>query len=179
MPTVHVSKDISALQKSLAGKLANPDLGKESNKPDPERDRKRRMKELKDKQREAEQSKEQLAEQLAAIQAELEENKAARLAAEQKASELEPKAKNWSDYEHKEKQLLLAKLPAEFKKEAGDMDMKHLRLFEKTVNGPGAGQATNKDQADWSKMSDDEKAKLAESDPKKFLEMLEPPKKAT
>jgi hypothetical protein len=170
-----IPANIAGLQASLKAKMANPDLGKTEEKPDVDRDRKRRMKELKDKQREAEQSKEQLAEQLASITAELEEAKAARTAAEQKASELEPKAKNWSDYEHKEKQVLLSKLPPEFKKEAGDMDMKHLRLFVKTVV-PDGTRATTGEKFDRSKMTDDDMAKLATENPEAFLKALETPK---
>jgi DNA repair exonuclease SbcCD ATPase subunit len=171
MATVHVPANIKTLQDSLKAKLQNPDAGKPT-PPDPDRDRKRRMKEMKEKQREAEQSREQLAEQLASIQAELEEAKAARVAAEQKATELEPKAKNWSDYEHKERQVLLSKLPAEFKKEAGDMDMKHLKLFVSTVSG-GGGKTQAGETFDRSKMTDDDMAKLAETNPAKFLELIE------
>ena len=69
-------------------------------------------------------------------EAELEEAKKALAEITAEVETLRKPAKMWSDYEHIERQKLLASLPAELKADAKTMPLNHLRLFTKQQVAP-------------------------------------------
>ncbi len=126
---------------------------------------------------EAIKSRQQLREKLkseAEKDARLVELQAALDEANGRVAEYEPAAKRWNEYSHKEKEIMIAKLPKEMHRDARDMDIKHLKLLVSNYTGEGGAAPPKLAGTKIGSLKEAEKA-----DPKAYNEFMDGIKKGT
>ena len=136
-----IPKDVSALRRKFAQAIVAKKRGavpvKKETVPTDDRVKKAREEAIKSRQQLREKMKND-AEKDARIQ----ELQTALDEANAKLNEFEPAAKRWNEYSHKEKEIMIAKLPKEMHRDARDMDIKHLKLLVSNHTGEGATTTT-------------------------------------
>lgn len=90
-------------------------------------------------------------------------------------TELEPRAKRWDAYAHREKEHLVAKFPKEEQARVRKMDVDDLKFLAQRVglSGTATQTQTTTQQASAKIATLDDAAKLAETDPKAYNKFMD------